>query len=477
MRRKTLLTCAAFGALTGALALGLASCAQTTARSTPVDRFYFPTGIGHVDVAGKTEGTLYVASANADRCYDTGALRAVSLDALPVPLPPLGAPVGATGPVVIEDLGSQDPGLQRKIDTFAGQLATWPLPSGGHRVVVPTRAEGGLLQIVDATGPEGTTLTCVPASTGAADDCTQGALSLEVPPEGSESDAIPRAPAPFGVSIADNGQAFITHIASADDPLGSLKNTRGYVVRTDLANPQLKVEDFLQIPAGGTQSVAIGERYAFVTARVVGLLDAVIAVPRDPADNVLHAFPLQQQYAMNALRGIALSADERHLYAVARSPSDVLNNGNPDVLLVISVEGARSASPVLKITRVVPLPAVPASIQIVPRAGASDLVLIVAQVAGSLAIFDTGVAEVVAEVKGLGVQPSQLAVDLRTGTLNGASVEQARVYVSNFGDGRIAVVDLPDLTRPEDARVVAYLGRRQDDVVGQQSKTCRVGGE
>jgi len=104
-------------------------------------------------------------------------------------------------------------------------------------------------------------------------------------------------------------------------------------------------------------------------------------------------------------------------------------------------------------------------------------VLIVAQGSGSLAIYDEGIGQLVAEVKGLGVQPSQLAVDLRAGTVDGNSVEQARVYVSNFGDGRVAVVDLPDLARPEDARVVAYLGRRQDDVQSQHSNTCRIGDE
>jgi len=480
MRRKNLLTRTALGALSGALSLGLVSCAQTVTRPPPADRFYFPTGIAHVDVPGRTEGTLYVASANADRCYETGSIRALSLDALPQPLPPLGAPVPASGPAVIEDLGNPDPQSQRSIETFAGQLATWPLPSGGHRLVIPTRAEGSLLQIVDATGPAGTTLTCVPASAdGAApENCAEDALSLDAVPEGSESSDVPRAPAPIGVAIAPDGQTFITHIEMADDPWGSRTNERGYVVRMNAADPKLVAADFLQIPRGGTQSVAIGQRYAFVSARELGRgLDAVIAVPRDPEDKVLHAFPLQLQYAVTALRGIALSEDERTLYVVGRSVDDILLGGNPDVLLVASVAGPRSAAPVVRVTRVVPLPTAPAAIQRISRAGGSDLVLIVAQGSGSLAIYDEGIGQLVAEVKGLGVQPSQLAVDLRAGTVDGNSVEQARVYVSNFGDGRVAVVDLPDLARPEDARVVAYLGRRQDDVQSQHSNTCRIGDE
>jgi hypothetical protein len=46
----------------------------------------------------------------------------------------------------------------------------------------------------------------------------------------------------------------------------------------------------------------------------------------------------------------------------------------------------------------------------------------------------------------------------------------ARVFASNFGDGRISVIDIPNLDSPQDARLVAYLGARQD--VGQ-SATCR----
>jgi hypothetical protein len=33
--------------------------------------------------------------------------------------------------------------------------------------------------------------------------------------------------------------------------------------------------------------------------------------------------------------------------------------------------------------------------------------------------------------------------------------------VSNFADGRVAVVDVPDLSAPQVARVVAHLGKQQ----------------
>ena len=37
----------------------------------------------------------------------------------------------------------------------------------------------------------------------------------------------------------------------------------------------------------------------------------------------------------------------------------------------------------------------------------------------------------------------------------------ARFFVSDFGDGRVAVVDVPELDRAQDARLVAHLGESQ----------------
>ena len=33
--------------------------------------------------------------------------------------------------------------------------------------------------------------------------------------------------------------------------------------------------------------------------------------------------------------------------------------------------------------------------------------------------------------------------------------------MSNFGDGRISVIDVPELDRPQGARLVAHLGEQQ----------------
>jgi hypothetical protein len=48
--------------------------------------------------------------------------------------------------------------------------------------------------------------------------------------------------------------------------------------------------------------------------------------------------------------------------------------------------------------------------------------------------------------------------------------------VSNFQDGRVAVVDVPDLDAPRNARLVAHLGRQQLCLVRATDPSCGDGG-
>ncbi|HLT29448.1 MAG TPA: hypothetical protein VK013_05365 [Myxococcaceae bacterium] len=454
------------------VALPLVGCVEIIPRPPPSDRFYYPMGLVHVDVPGAEEGMLYVASANGDRCYDNGAIRAVDLDALPGGLPPLGAPVAPTGPVQLESLGADAPELQVQIGTFAGEMAVWARPEGGHRLVVPSRVEGGLLNVVDAAGAS---LTCVPASDAEGGrDCTPTALALETALEDQGEKDVQRSLGPYGVSIADDGEMFVTHSGYYVVSAGAQRLAATHVVRMNAADPTVTKENYREVLSGGTQSVAIGSRYAFVSARNVSPPNVVIGIPRDPADNRVLYFPLQNQLNVQSARGIALSADQRRLYVIARAV-DELFGGNPDQLLVLNVEGADTNAPSLSIIRQVPLPALPSSLRLIERAGSTPLALMTMQGSESLAIYDDAVGQLVTEVLGIGLQPSQFTVDLREADDgSGGVVAQARIFISNFGDGRVAVVDLPDLRRPEDARLVAHIGQRQDVVESQQSKTCRM---
>ena len=89
----------------------------------------------------------------------------------------------------------------------------------------------------------------------------------------------------------------------------------------------------------------------------------------------------------------------------------------------------------------------------IARPGRGDLVVVTCSSAGSVAIYDDDVGDLVSLVGGVGVQPYGLAVDVRGNA--------ARIFVSNFGDGRISVIDVPELDRPQGARLVAHLGEQQ----------------
>jgi DNA-binding beta-propeller fold protein YncE len=96
--------------------------------------------------------------------------------------------------------------------------------------------------------------------------------------------------------------------------------------------------------------------------------------------------------------------------------------------------------------------------------GRGDLVLVTCTIAGVLAIYDDEVGDIVAQVQDLGDQPYALAIDVRqTDTGLGA-----RVYVANFGDGQVSVIDINNLDSPQNAHVMARLGTLQR-CAGQQA--------
>jgi hypothetical protein len=46
----------------------------------------------------------------------------------------------------------------------------------------------------------------------------------------------------------------------------------------------------------------------------------------------------------------------------------------------------------------------------------------------------------------------------------------ARLFIGNFSDGRIAVVDIVDLARPQNLRLVAFLGKSQECLLQGKEK-------
>jgi len=454
------------------LALLPVACSEAEPRPPPTDRFVFPSGIHHRPVEGSTNGVLYVSNANFDRCFDQGTVMAVDLDQVGVEgnrLPSIASATAPAAPVETITQLNVAPESRVFIQSYAGELAFWPRPDAAPRIFVTARADGDFLHYIDV--PEPTRLSCVGSTS---DNCLEGALSLTSLP-GQVKD-LPRAPAPFGVSVGAEGDVWVTHLSAADSPARSA-GTQGstyesYVVRLAGDSPGISTSDFFplslpDLPQGGSNSVISDARYVFVSGRFQGnpsVARRFLLRVLDKTNPSRVIDPgLDLSFAANDARGLALTEgatpdSPRRLYMAVRSP---------DSLLIVNAEGLSTDSPRLTVVGSAPLPNGPTEVRLVKRDSGSDLVLVSCSDAGVVAVYDPDVGQVVAQVPVGQVQgtespqPFGLAVQKQGNA--------ARVFVSNFGDGRISVIDIPDLTSPQQARLVAYLGARQD--VGQ-SATC-----
>jgi len=445
-------------ALVAAAAFAVSACTPPPlANPPPADRFYWPGGVAHA--AGAGEGTLYVASTNFDKRYDRGHLTAVALDEVGLP------PFGGTGEISeLTDLKLGSDGVL-EIQSFAGEMVAWP-QDGGTRLFVPSRAEGNPLQYADAVGAA---LSCPLAAEGRPQDCYTRAPSLTA--AAASKTGVPRAPAPLGVTVSADGKVFVTHVQGADSPAGSGLSLRSYLVETSAEAPVIEPSlvseggSFLELGAGSGHAVAATPHWLYVTGRYVSANGGELVRLVDRLHpGVIRSAGLEGAFHALEARGLFVTdaggaADRRRLFVAGRSP---------DVLLEAEVSGADSEAPVLSVMRVVALPSQPNAVRALPRAGGAPLLAIACTGAGKLVLYDAEVEAVVAQVS-VGQQPFDVAV--------AAHGKGARLYVSNFGDGRVAVVDVPDLATPGEARLVAHLGKSQLCLVTPSDASCAGGGK
>ncbi len=438
----------------------LAGCPpQTIEKLPPAGQFYFPTGIVHVDAPGNPEGILYVASSNFDKRYDFGSVMAIDLSK--VGLPAFGAPsasndAGFGVPLQLIDL-KLDRTSTVLVASFAGEMAKLSIQNGnGVRLYLPTRSEQHRLYALDAPIPPAgsppslgcfTPAGALPATTsedGGTTNCTPTGLSL-VAFEKTET-GIPRASAPIGVAVSRSREVWVTSLQQADTPRGTTLDTRAYVVHVNGDNPVITEQNFVNIGSGATNSVVVGERYAYATGRIYAAsVPANLLRAIDTTRFTTFSTFLENTFTVFEGRGIALSTGEDRLYLLGRSP---------DTLIVASVTNKGGAVPDVRVERAVPLPEGPSLITTIARPGKSDLVMITCSTSGVVVFYDDEVGNLTAQIGGVGLQPYAIAVDDRpTGG--------ARIYITNFTDGRVAVIDVPDLSRPASAKIVAFLGGSQ----------------
>ncbi|MFY2563075.1 YncE family protein [Corallococcus terminator] len=476
-------------------ALLLVSCSvDSEPQPPPSTRLVYPSGVAfwRPEVTTSTNGFLYVAGANFDKCYASGAVSALDLDALG--LRPFGkdftdaAEVDAF-PARITDLRVTAPAFVL-IDSFAGEMALWSPPGRPPRLFIPTRDEGSYLQVIDVSD-DGANLSCEQGGGGR--DCRVNALSLVGVP-GASKDGVPGAPSPMGVAVErsnPDARVWVTHTELVGPPAAETQSElQSYLVDLPAASPnraELSTSSFVPLGvngllAGAAHSVAIGGRYLYASGRnsstnQLGALAASYVlrlVDRTATERVLES-DLRAIYSIREARGIAVAPlmmrdnptqvdpNRERVYLLARGP---------DTLLVLDIENALSDLPTLRVVSAQSLPEGAAELEVISRGpGRGSLVAVTGSGDEAVSIYDEEVGQLVAQVL-VGdqdpAQPSQpfgLTVDVRNNA--------ARLFATTFGDGRVAVIDIPNLDRPQDARRVALLGVQQLRDTRQGTSVCQ----
>jgi hypothetical protein len=506
--------------LTPALLMLAACSASTDARPPPSTRFVYPSGIEFWRPDGSlprsTNGYLFVASANFDSCYDTGSVMAVNLDAVrradDGASLPLQDPANLYDPVAsgVRELTELNvaPEAYVQIESFAGEMTSWRNPGNGGlpRLFVPSRAANNFLHAIDVSlagaAPQ---LACAQSTSGR--DCTRGALSLteNIP---NAVNGLPRAPSPLGATVdEESGTVYVTHSEAADSPARTSTNFENYLVSVSAAEPVRENLEFIPLSPdgltfGGSDATAVGAGYLYVTGRnyvqgsngTVGASFVLRLVDKYDHSDVIEP-NLFSQYKISEARGVQIVSSpvdpaspntrRERLYLLARGP---------DTLLIVDFQydlpGAgqtRPTTPSFRVVSAIALPAGTSELRLVRRAKDSvgdNIIAVTSTTDGAVSLYDEKLGQLVSQVA-LGdpstetTNPTQsfgLTVDNPDGALVAGApgrVNAARLYVTNFGEGQVAVIDIPNLDRPQDARLVARLGTRQERDPSQGTSVCQ----
>ena len=446
-------------------------------------RLYYPTGIAFAPPSDPDAGVgaLWVANSNFDRRFDIGWVTPIDLSTIRSDdgrsLPPPGGtvappPDGGSDegrPVQFTQLMIPDGGIVT-IQSFAG-LATLDVDAG--RLFIPSRAENDYLAVLQTSTDGGVSVRCFFSG---GDDCLQDSIPLAVE-QIPGSVGIPAAPQPYSVSLAPTGEVYVSHLKPASSPAQSITNLQNYLVtlyQPDLVAAQAAYRGgagryvppdtaFSPIGRGGSNSIVITPEFLYISGRgKLATTDPDVLLRVVDRFSKLTAYPLiQTVWSSIDARGLALHPNGQRLYLVA---------DNPPTLLVLDIDNFQAAglAPAFTLVRGVPLPAGPNDIQVIPRVGRAPLVAVSCAIDGSVAFYDDDLGQIAALVPGVGAVPFALAVDRRG--------DVARIFVSNFGDGRIAVIDVPVPGGTAETtlapRIVGHIGLKQYCVLNTDDRNC-----
>jgi hypothetical protein len=414
-------------------------------RPPPEARAFWPTGLALRRTPGG-QNLLYIASSNSDLRYDHGTLLSVDADQSGDSFAVLG---------------------RARLANFAGELAVVDADScsgwtGQPLAMVASRADGLIQRI--GLGDDGS-LTCesgvdqrgwarchepCPAG-GEAGRCALRIREDLADPYGVTPACLPGTATPF--------KSFVTHLRA---PAGL-----GWLTEIDLLTGA-RGEILLGVPGtepafGWTHASAFDPftGHLLVTHRFVSRLDHLWMRVLDAAA------PTPEVLALD-LFGVVKGAESRGL-AIWRDPAvperglAFLAYRHPDALLVLDLTpSSGSGMPTMRVLEVVPMPAEPTEVRVIPRAAGRPLVAVSCPGSDALVIYDDEsrkIASVIGPSRDghlpLGRQPYGLAL-----MPDPSTTVPRRLFVGTFEGGWVSEVHV-DPAAPHAAVVARSLGFAQ----------------
>ena len=503
-------------------AIGVACSTTQPQPYPPLARFHFPTGLA-VDAPYSPDGGpaaryLYlVANSNFDLVYNRGILMAIDLDAYGpaatglVP-PALATDAGWDGtPLQFPDLadaGSFDPATGYVYtDNEGGELRLATTSEGGSRLLLASRYDNRLA-FVDVAGGS---LTCHgTAGLDCVNDTSSPRLQVDGPTGANQILDVFSVSAPVRATLPDGGvgrpEVFVGHLrnettglatafgggfqgsystANAYSPYNNFgaplaPQATGFVVRQSVDDPLCRTaEPVGSIPPAGVVALSGPTGlFAVYTGRFQGLFPASLGYltlspgtcpnPVPPPNVAVDPAPAITNIDLS---NIMKETDGRALILSTRADRVFSLSRTPDSLVILRIDGVTPSSLLIHPSSTVPLPPGPTELLALPRTGPSgqpigDLVAIVCADSGLLTFYDDELGEVTAALPGIGDSPFEVVATQRTLGHGPAAtaLPGVRLFVTAFGTGQLAVVDLPDLLDASTARVIAFIGSAEDTI-------------
>ena len=403
----------------------------------PRDQFFFPTALS----VTPDESKLFVVSSNSNLRYDSGSVAVIDLDAVDALIASRGSgeerctrdPIRPEVLQCDEALVIPDPEAGVRIGNYATAVGVQELASGDLRLFVPVRGDPSITWIDYRDGE----LSC--EGTEAVPLC---GTSNRMTHQNNDPALSALVNEPFGLYVdSAGGYAVVSHLSSAAASLIDAP--------ADGSPPQLV--DALtglfgaaqnQIPSAvgvAGRPSASGETLVYVTSRSesrVYMLSVLRSEGRAAALVPAEYFFLDDVAPSDNSRGIAFEEGGERGYIV---------NRNPPMLHVLDTASGAEGFPRNRITATVEICRDPANV-VVADTGRGPRVYVSCFPAGQVWVMNPDLAKVEAVID-VGRGPHALTV----------SPDRKRLYVGNFLEDTIAVVDLTAGAETEN-RMVLRLG-------------------